>query len=65
MQARNVGGCLLPYWKTVCSDKSNSGKIQNFTKSTKTDSPTENSGAKSLSPVGSAFMYIETSSNNH
>ena len=36
-----------------------------FIKSTKPNSPTGHSGATSLPPIGSAFMYIETSSNNH
>ena len=41
------------------------GKITNFIKSTKTNSPTPDSGAMSLLPIGTAFMYIETSSGNH
>ena len=41
------------------------GKIQNFIRSTKTNSPTGNSGATNLPPRGDSFMYIETSSNNH
>ena len=65
MKAGNTGGYLLPYWKIVCNDKINSGKIQNFIKSTKTNSPTGNSGATSLPPISSAFMYVETSSNSH
>ena len=65
MKARNIGGHLLPYWKIVCNDKNNSGKTQNFIKSTKTNSSTGNSGATSLPPIGKAFMYIETQSNNH
>ena len=65
MKAGNTGGYLLLYWKIVCNDKNNSGKIQNFIKSTKTNSPTSHSGATSLPPIGSAFMYMETSSNNH
>ena len=65
MKAGNTGGYLLPYWKIICNDKNNNGKIQNFIKSTKTNSPTSDSGATSLPPVGSAFMYIETSSSNH
>ena len=65
MKAGNTGGCLLPYGKSVCNDKNNSGKIQNFLKSTKTNSPTSGSGATSLPPIGDAFMYIETSLNNH
>ena len=35
MKAGNTGGHLLPYWKIVCNDKNNSGRIQNFIKSTK------------------------------
>ena len=65
MKAGNIGGYLLPYWTIVCNDKNNCGKIQNFKISTKTNSPTGDSGATSLPPIGSAFMYIETSSNNH
>ena len=65
MKARNTGGYLLPYWKIICNDKINSGKISNFIKSTKTNSPTGNSGATTLPPIGNSFMYIETSSNNH
>ena len=65
MKAGYTGGYLLPYWKIVCNDRKNSGKIQNFKKSTKTNSPTGDSGATSLPLVGSAFMYIETRSNNH
>ena len=60
-----TGGYLLPYWKIICNDKNNIGKIQNFKKSTKTNSPTGDSGATSLPPIGNAFMYIETSSGNH
>ena len=65
MKAGNTGGYLLPYWKIICNDENNSGKIQNFIKSTKTNSPTGDSGATSLPPIGFAFMYIETSSANH
>ena len=64
MKASNTGGYLLPYWKIICNDKNNNGKIQNFIKSSKTNSPTGNSGATSLPPIGTAFMFIETSSNN-
>ena len=65
IKAGNNGITVLAYWRSVCSDKNNSGKILNFLKSTKTKSPTNQSGATSLPPVGKAFMYIETSSNNH
>ena len=59
------GGYLLPYWRIVCNDKNNNGKITNFIKSTKTNSSTADSGATALPPIGNAFMYIETSSCNH
>ena len=65
MKSGNTGGYLLPYWKNCCNDKNNNGKIQNFIISTTTNSPTGDSGASSLPPIGSAFMYIETSSGNH
>ena len=65
MKAGITGGYLLPYWKIVCNDKNNNGKILNFIKSTKSNSPTSHSGATSLPPIVNAFMYKETSSNNH
>ena len=65
MKSGNTGGYLLPYLKIICNDKNNNGKIQNFIKSTKTNSPTGNSGATSLPPIGTAFMFVETSSNNY
>ena len=64
MKAGNTGSNLLPYWKIICNDKNNNGKIQNFIKSTKSNSPTGNSGATTLPPIGSAFMFIKTTSNN-
>ena len=59
------GLTLLPNWRFVCNDKNISGKISNFIKSTKTKSPTGDSGSTTLPPIGSAFLYIETSSNNN
>ena len=64
MKAENTSGYLLQYWKIVFNDKNNSGKIQNFIKSTKSNSPTGDSGATSLPPISNSFMYIETSSKN-
>ena len=61
----NSGGYLLPGWRIFCNDKNNNGKIQNFIKSTKTNSPTGDSGATNLPPIGNAFMYIETSGGNY
>ena len=59
-----IYGYLLEKWLIECNDKNNSGKTQNFTKSTKTISPTGFSGATKLPPIGKSFMYIETSSND-
>ena len=56
MKAGKTGGSLLPYWKIVCNDKNNSGKTQNFKKTTKLNSPTSESGATSLTQIGDAFM---------
>ena len=64
MKAGNIGGFLLPYWKIFCNVKNSCGKIQNFIKSTKTNSPTGDSEATYLPPVSYALMYIETSSKN-
>ena len=61
----NSGGYLLPYWRIFCNDKNNNGKIQNFLRSTKSNSPTGDSGATGLPPIGDSFMYVETYSNNY
>ena len=61
----NSGGYLLPSWRIFCNDKNNNGKIANFIRATKTNSPTGESGATSLPPIGDAFMYIETSGGNN
>ena len=63
-KAGNTGGYLLPYWEIICNDKNNNGKIQNFIKTTKSSSPIGQSGETSKPPVGTAFMFIETSSIN-
>ena len=65
MKIGNGGGYLLPSWRIFCNDKNNNGKITNFIRSTKTNSPTGDSRATSLPPIGKAFLYIETSSGNH
>ena len=59
------GGYLLQNGIIKCNDKNNNSEIQNFLKSTKTNSPTGYLGATSLYPTSNSFMYIETSSNNH
>ena len=61
----NIGSDLLQKWNIKCNNKNNISKVGDFIKSTKTNSLTGDSGATSLPPIGTAFMYIETSSNNH
>ena len=63
IKSPNIGKSLLPNWRIFCHDRNNNGNIQNFIRSTKTSSPTSNSGAIILPPIGDAFMYIESSSN--
>ena len=65
MRAGNTRGYLLLFWKNVCNDKNNRGKITNFKKPTKTKSPTGDSGANSSPPIGSSYLYMEISSNDH
>ena len=65
IKAGNTGANLIQNWNIIANDRNNNGNIHNFVRSTKTHSPTGDSGAMSLPPIGSAFMYIETSSNNH
>ena len=52
-------------WVINCNDTNINGKVQSLIRSTKTNSPTRNSGAASLLPIGNGFMYIETSANNY
>ena len=65
MKSPNSGGYLLQNWLIKCNDKNINGKVSNFVKSTKTNSPSSYSGATSLPPIGDSFMYEETSTNNH
>ena len=65
IKAGNSGLFVLNNWKIICNDKNNTGNLNRFIKTTKTNSPTSQSGATALPPFGSAFMYIETSGNNH
>ena len=65
MKYPNSSGYLLQNFFRKGADKNNNCKIQNFNKSTKSNSPSCQSGANSLPPIGDSFFYIETSSNNH
>ena len=61
----NIGITLLPKRKIKNLNKINGAKLGNFLKSTKANSPTTHGRATVLSPIGTSFMFIETSSNNH
>ena len=65
MQYPNNGGYLLQNWNIECRDINRNGKVTSFIKSTKTQSPTSDSGATTLPPIGNSFMYIESSGNNN
>ena len=65
MKTGNTGGYLLPKWKNVSNDKNSNAKIQNFIKSTQTNSPTGDGGSTGLPPIGTAFIYKETLSRNN
>ena len=60
----NNGDSLLANFRIFCNDRNNNGNVQNFVRSTKTASPTSNSGAIVPPPIGDSFIYFETSSNN-
>ena len=62
---RGNGQYLLPRWKVICNDKNNNDVTTNFIRASKTNSPTSDSGAISIPPIGDSYMFIETSSNNH
>ena len=61
----NTGHDLLQNWKIVVNNRYGEGTPFEFIKSTKTNSPTGDSGATTLPPIGNSFMYIETSANNY
>ena len=60
----NSGIGLLQKWKIYCNNKVNQSRINDFIKSTISNSPTGESGATDLPPIGTSFMYIETSGNS-
>ena len=61
----NIGNDLLQKWNIRCNNKNNQSISSDFIKSTKTYSPTNETGATILPPIGNAFMCLETSPNNH
>ena len=50
IQNGNTGGYVLQNWLIECHDKNDSGKISNFVKTTRSSSPTGDSGATILPP---------------
>ena len=60
----NAGTELLQKWNIYCNKKINQSRINDFIRSTRSNSPIGSSGATSLPPIGNAFMYMETSGNN-
>ena len=52
----NKGYTLLPRWRIKNNIKVDGSKIGIFLKSTKTSSPSGDSGATSVPPIGSALM---------
>ena len=61
----NTGSDLLQKWRIRCNNKFGNSRVSDFVKSTKTNSPTGYSGATSLPPIGSAFMFFEVHTHNH
>ena len=61
----NIRSDLIQKRKMECINKFNQSRKTDFIKSTKSNSPTGYSGATKLPPIGSAFLYIENSSNIH
>ena len=61
----NSGTDFLQNWKIICNNRLSESLPSDFVKSTKTNSTTAQSGATSLLPIGTSFMYIKTSANNH
>ena len=65
IRSPNISSDLLPKWRIKSLQQNNGAKVGNFLISTITSSPTSESGATSIPPIGNSFMYIETSSRNH
>ena len=65
MMIPNTGHDLFQNWKIICNNRNGEGRPSDFIKSTKTNSPTGNSGATSWPPIGNAFVVVETTHNNY
>ena len=61
IKSPNGGGYLLQKWNIIYSDINGNSRLNNIIKSTKSSSPTGDSGATSLPPIGDSFMFLETS----
>ena len=65
LDIRKMEIVFLPKWRIKNINKNNGPNLGISLKSTKTINPISHTRATTLPPIGSAFMYIETSSNNH
>ena len=61
----DIGHDLLQKLNSKCKHKNNQSRVNDFIKAIKSYSPTQNTSATTIPPIGTAFMYVETSSNNH
>ena len=52
IKSPNTGSDLLQKWKIYCINKNNQSRISDRIKSTRTHSPTSESGASSIPPIG-------------
>ena len=58
IKSPNQGGYVLQQYKIECIDKNGNRKIEKAIKSSKTETPTPNTGTTNLSPIGDNLMYI-------
>ena len=65
MRSPISGQSLLQKWILKCVNNNYNAKINTFLKSTTNTSPTSESGASSITPIGWSFMCVESSGNNH
>ena len=54
---------VLQNWKINCNNRNGEGRPLDFIKSTKPNTPTGQSGAESLPPIGNCFDYLENRGN--
>ena len=65
IRAPSTGSDLLQKWKIINMNKIGDMKLGKFIKSTKTTTPSPDTGSSILPPIGNSYMFLESSSNNH